>query len=306
MQAQSYPKIAILMACYNGMKWIDIQIESILKQKEVDFDLYISVDKSDDHTLEYCENLSQSDSRVHLLKKGTRFGSASKNFFSIIEACPTQGYDYFALADQDDIWLEDKLFKAVSYLSSHQAVGYSSNVDAFWENGDRKLLIKSQPQKAFDYLFEAAGPGCTYVLKKAYFKEVQAQVINNKLSKSSLIHDWFIYAYARSCSYEWYIDPEPTLFYRQHQHNQIGANTSIRSLIKRAKIVFTPETIKNINFIICLGGKNNKTLNRWCGFSKKNTLNMMLHTYQFRRKSSQTLWVLAFLIYVFAKRKPLS
>ena len=138
MQAESRPKIAVLMACYNGMKWIEAQVASILEQKQVDIELYISVDKSEDDTLGFCQSLSKLDSRVNLLQNDVRFGSASKNFFRIIEECPIKDYDFFAFADQDDIWFDDKLFKATSYLSTHQAVGYSSNVEAFWENGKRK------------------------------------------------------------------------------------------------------------------------------------------------------------------------
>ena len=58
--------------------------------------------------------------------------------------------NYIALADQDDIWKEDKLEKAIQKLEQGFD-GYSSNVEAFWENGRKKTIIKNQFQRKFDH-----------------------------------------------------------------------------------------------------------------------------------------------------------
>ncbi|MCV5197981.1 hypothetical protein OFM41_31575, partial [Escherichia coli] len=82
---------------------------------------------------------------------------------------------------------------------SSNAHAYSSNIIAFWEDGRKCLIDKAQKQVKYDYLFEAAGPGCTYVLtnelcdsfKKFYLKH------SDEVGKVTL-HDWMIYAYARN------------------------------------------------------------------------------------------------------------
>ena len=123
--------------------------------------------------------------------------------------------DYIALADQDDIWKEDKLEKAIQKLEQGFD-GYSSNVQAFWEGWPKKNNKKNQPQQKFDHLFESAGPGCTFVLTKKLALKLQQFLKNGHFNQLDNYHDWLIYAYARTQSFKWYIDSYPGVDYRQH------------------------------------------------------------------------------------------
>ena len=232
------PKVAVLLAAYNGIRWIEEQVTSILAQSGVEVTVYISVDPSTDGTEAWCATLATNLSNVILLPPAGRFGGASRNFFRLIRDVDIDNFEFFAFADQDDIWYADKLLRAVSRLEQQQADAYSSNVIAFWSDGKSRLLDKAQPQVAWDYLFEAAGPGCTYVLSKRLLDSIRLSVLVNWNALQSVsLHDWFFYAYARSHGYKWHIDPVPSMGYRQHDQNQVGANTGLRSLVARYKTI---------------------------------------------------------------------
>ena len=76
--------VAVLMATYNGVDWIDKQIESILNQSAVNIILFISDDFSSDGTFEHVRQISRLDKRVVVLPRRERMGSAGKNFYRLI------------------------------------------------------------------------------------------------------------------------------------------------------------------------------------------------------------------------------
>lgn len=234
---QDKPRVLVLMAAYNGIKWIEEQVDSVLNQVNVDVRLCISVDKSSDGTEQWVDELCKKDSRVFALPHGSRFGGAASNFFRLLQSVELYHYDGISLADQDDIWFKEKLSRAFKILNEKGCDGYSSNVIAFWGDGRRKLIKKAQPQRKFDYLFEAAGPGCTYLLSNRLATSVQAFCRERADSLTDImLHDWFIYALARSAGYRWYIDAEPSLLYRQHGGNQVGANVGFKAVKSRIAI----------------------------------------------------------------------
>ena len=173
------PSIAILLSAYNGAKWIEEQIDTILKQQDVSIQLFISVDLSTDNTYALCKEFEQTKTNITVLEYGDRFGGAAKIFFRLIRDVDFLSFDYVALADQDDIWNDGKLHHAIKVIKQDDLDGYSSDVIAFWSNGREELVKKSFPQKKFDYFFEAAGPGCTYVLKQQSAQKFKKFLIKN-------------------------------------------------------------------------------------------------------------------------------
>ena len=235
---ESLPGVAVLLAAYNGMAWIEEQVDSILQQKEVDIDIYISVDISNDDTYEWCKDLAVRNTHVNILSYGNHFGGAAKNFLRLIRDVDFSTYDYISLADQDDIWLPNKLFHAVNMLQKNNMDAYSSDVIAFWSDGREKLVKKSYPQKRYDYFFEAAGPGCSYVLKYQSLQQFKAFLIKNWNQVNSIeSHDWLMYAFFRSRKMSWYIDSKALMFYRQHGSNQVGSNFGLLAYLKRIRMI---------------------------------------------------------------------
>jgi len=228
------PSIAVLLAAYNGMEWIEEQVASISSQKNTSIEIFISVDLSNDKTYEWCQDLARNNSYIKVLPYGERFGGAAKNFYRLIRDVDFSYFDYIALSDQDDIWDGDKLRHAISVIEKDNLDGYSGNVIAFWSDGQERLDKKNFPQKRFDYFFEAAGPGCTYVFKQQAIQKFKKFLIKN-WTKVNLVelHDWMIYAYFRSQGMRWKIDNKPLMRYRQHQHNQVGINYGLKAYLIR-------------------------------------------------------------------------
>lgn len=233
------PRVAVLLAAYNGMLWIEEQISSILAQRGVDVTIYISVDASSDETLVCCKNLSVREPRVIVLPDtGERFGGAAKNFFRLMRDVDFAGFDYVSYADQDDIYLEDKYLAAHNDIVKYDCAGYSGNATAFWPDGRQVLLVKSQPQRKYDFLFEAGGPGCSYVLRVSDALEFKQFLIQNWQAVNDVsLHDWLTYAWFRSTGRVWHIDADSYILYRQHGGNQVGANDGFSGLKSRYKLL---------------------------------------------------------------------
>lgn len=232
------PSVAVLLAAFNGAEWIKAQLDSIQVQQGVDVEIFISVDESIDATIAECQRYVLDSSNVTLLPDLGRLGGAGKNFYRLLRDVDVESFDYVAFADQDDLWLPDKLARAVSVLSVGGFGGYSSDVLAFWPDGREQILGKAHPQVRWDHLFEAAGPGCTYVLSTCLAKAVKELIVDRWADVQQVtLHDWLVYAIARSSGYTWYIDPVPSMRYRQHHANVVGANSGWRALRARWAMV---------------------------------------------------------------------
>lgn len=235
---KSRPRIAVLLAAYNGDKWIKEQIDTIMAQKEVEVQVFISVDLSADSTYQLCKQFEEVESRITVLPYGECFGGAAKNFFRLIKDVDFISFDYVSLSDQDDIWFEDKLCSAVNKIKEKNLDAFSSDVIAFWEDGREKLVKKSFPFKKYDFLFESAGPGCTYVFKSNSLARFKFFLIENfNLVSQVALHDWMIYAYMRYNKMQWCIDVDSSMLYRQHLNNQIGFNSGFHAYKRRAVLV---------------------------------------------------------------------
>ena len=246
------PRVAVLMAAYNGVPWVEEQVKSILVQDNVDVTIFVSVDRSNDGTEVLIEQLSDLERRIVLLPYGSQYGSAAMNFLHIIRSVDCSEYDYVALADQDDIWFSDKLCAAISDLKATGSVGYSSDVLAFWPNGKRALLKKSFPQASYDHFFESPGPGCTFVLCSSLLEEFRYDFssFENYASQLTTNHDWFLYAYARCKGYKWFISDGPGMLYRQHERNQVGINSGLGAYADRVRLVRTKWYRKQVDLIV--------------------------------------------------------
>jgi rhamnosyltransferase len=242
------PSIAVLLAAYNGEQYINEQLDSILSQEGVDLSIIISVDKCTDSTLSIVNNYASTHpSNIQVLPYGKKYGSAGSNFTRLLCEVNLNPYQYISFADQDDIWLPEKLERAVSEIEKNNTDGYSSNVTAFWETGKTKLIEKSFQQVEFDYLFESPGPGCTFLLTRDLTTQIQSQ-LQERLREGKLLwmHDWYCYSFARFYGFSWHIDPKPMMLYRQHALNVIGANSGLIGFIRRLRTIINGDFFYNV------------------------------------------------------------
>ena len=280
------PRIAVLLAAYNGMQWIEKQLNSIFQQNGVSLKIFISVDRSTDDTLAFCKKLALKNSSVVLLKYGEHFGGAAKNFFRLLSEVNISDFDYVCFSDQDDIWLPDKIFRAHEVISRTNADAYSSNVLAFWSNGRQNLIKKSQKQVCWDFLFEAAGPGCTYVMRKNLAFSLQSLLKARWPDVQQVgLHDWFFYAYARANGYRWVIDDYAGMLYRQHENNQVGVNSGLKAFVQRARSVLNGwGLIQSALIAQLIGLGDDAFVKRWSAGSRSGLLWLGCHAWQCRRR----------------------
>lgn len=255
-----YPNITVLLATYNGANYVKEQISSILSQCEVNVKIVISDDCSQDDTINVIKQLDLPDSKI-LIHSQTKKGGAAKNFFYLIENIELDDFtEFYALSDQDDIWLPSKLSRAVNTLNSNNSDGYSSLYYTYYPQNQKIVKsTKSSIQTQFDYVFEGPGPGCTFVLRKNLVEQLKTFYIKNKTLCDSLeFHDWFIYFFSRIFNFKWIIDATPTLLYRQHSANVFGDNKGIAAKVNRLFDLFKGFFFKDVYTMHNLAMQGNK------------------------------------------------
>ena len=290
------PRIAVCLAVYNGVQWLAEQLDSILAQTGVSVKVFVSVDQSSDGSEAWIDQRAACDERIIVLPHGQRFGSAAPNFFRILRDMELPAFDYLSFADQDDLWLQDKLLRAHQRLVSTGADAYSSDVRAFWSDGRQALITKSQPQTRWDFLFEAAGPGCTYVISSEVAQALQKLLRARPDDIREVgLHDWFIYAFTRASGFHWVIDDYAAMLYRQHDSNQVGVNLGWRASLRRARQVLSGWGLNQSLLIARLTGlENTPFVLRWAGQNPTGLLWLACNAGQCRRrKRDQVVFILS-------------
>ena len=236
-KGEAEPSVAILLATYNGARFLGEQLHSIERQTWHNWKVYASDDSSTDLTREILERYREKwgNDRLTIID-GPKEGSVA-NFQSLIGHASIEA-DYYAYCDQDDVWLEEKLSRAISMLGLHSASGYSCAVNAVWEDGRQKVLSQSPRMRSHDHLFEGAGQGCGFVLTAAFFQQVQRYCQQHRSDAEAMhYHDWLIYLLCRAWGLTWFFDEQPMLRYRQHGTNEIGARNMGSGFAHRLKLV---------------------------------------------------------------------
>ncbi|MCJ1805911.1 glycosyltransferase [Flavobacterium covae] len=236
-------KILVILASYNGEKYIEQQVKSIIQQKDVRIDLKIYDDNSKDGTKIIGERLKSINDNITFVQNLKNSGSAAVNFLNALSKNKPylNNYDFVAFSDQDDVWHEEKLVIATKKLIKEDKSLYCSNLYLWNEKTFKKsILRKDYSQTTFDFLFEGGSAGCTYVFSKKLAKIVidEYEKIDVK-SWRGFSHDWFVYFIARSNNLGVYIDSNSYIDYRIHTDNVHGHlnKINLNSLLKRFKMV---------------------------------------------------------------------
>jgi rhamnosyltransferase len=295
----SVPGVAVLLATYNGIDFIAEQIESILSQTSCLVEIWVSDDQSTDGTWEWLREKSSVERRISLLPREHRHGNAARNFYRLLRDVDSSKYDYIALSDQDDVWLANKLCLCIREMRERKAAAVSSNVVAVWPNGRKKLIRKSQRQRRLDFLFESAGPGCTYVMTAECiggFKQFLAA--NRSAVEAVQFHDWMLYAWVRSSGFAWYILPSATMYYRQHGGNEYGANSGWSAFLRRLAQVRTGwyrEQILRIAGLVRDGASFTAECAATVRLVERRTMTsriaLIVKTSELRRKAADRAWL---------------
>lgn len=293
----SLPKVAILLATHNGANWLDLQLRSILQQTHANWILFSQDDASSDTTGELLLHHASQDARIQaprLLQ--TRLGSATANFFALLQACDWAGCDYVALCDQDDVWAPDKLARGIHCLQREGSQAYSCDLVAF--DNDRhtaRYLAKGGRYVQGDHLFQGASAGCTYLLTRAAATLVRERVAERRSAAlGSLSHDWLIYAICRGAGLRWTHDRTALVFYRQHGRNAYGAGSRWHELNRKLQLIrsgwYRRMILENGRYIDT-DAWSREVLNRIEHLTVSDCLWLARRAHHFRRRPVEIWWL---------------
>lgn len=219
------PRVLVLMAVYNGAQYLQEQIESILTQKNVDVTLLIVDDCSQDNSLAICNAYACEFENVIVRENANNVG-CTPNFMNALYSSDCDGYEYFAFADQDDVWLPEKLDVATRALGSRKtpALYFSDfyNVNENLSNPVPELInfkgLESAPASA---IVRAWVNGCVMVFNSAFRDIIRAY----RPPSFPRGHDAWIHAIARYTA-DVIADYDNALQLRRiHGKNAVGAAT---------------------------------------------------------------------------------
>ena len=245
MERNNY-KIAILLATYNGGKYIWEQLESLFQQSRSDFHLYVRDDGSSDDTMKIVGQFHEMyPDRVTILKDSQKHRGAAKSFMYLLENVDSE---YYMFCDQDDIWLPEKIEKTFTQMKDIEkvitekgtaaqkvpilvatdlgVVDEQLNLITYSFNKDLKIdVFRKHPELI---CVRHVVTGCTMMFNRA------TKLASLPMSPRATMHDeWVALCVHFKGGVISIIDDSPIL-YRQHTSNTLGAEQARKGFFARA------------------------------------------------------------------------
>ncbi len=237
--------IGILLATYNGSAFIRSLLESILTQSYGDFRLYVRDDGSTDDTLAIVREAAKRDDRIHIVDDGRGNQRVVQNFARLMEHALQDGCSAVFFSDQDDVWLPNKVEVGVQELQKLE--GQHGTETPLLVHTDLEV-VDSELQRVHPSFMQFSGitnntqhplqtllvqnfvTGCTILANRSLLEA------SLPIPPEAVMHDWWLALCAASLGEIAYID-RPTIKYRQHEDNQVGATsfTYWQALMKRLR-----------------------------------------------------------------------
>ena len=217
--------VQIIMATYNGEKYLEEQMDSLLAQTWTDIRVEVCDDGSTDHTCDVIERYAQKDSRISIHRNEENKGYV-RNF---LEGMQRSEAEYIMFCDQDDIWDQNKIEVTLGAMEQAErgsadipilvftdAINFDSDTGQGRSHEKSHLNIKKVDTA---HLFmENKVIGCTVMVNRAvlpYLTEIPQEI---------RVHDWWLALICSHFGQIVYVD-RPTLRYRQHSGNMIGGSS---------------------------------------------------------------------------------
>lgn len=219
-------KVDILLATYNGEKYLQEQLNSILNQSYTDFKLLISDDKSTDKTINILKKYEKMDNRIKVFYQKKNLGYI-KNFEFLIKKSTN---NFIMFSDQDDIWRINKIESQLAYLLESKVDLVYSDVELVNQNLspiDKSYyeilnIAPLEGNKWKNILFRNPIIGNTVIVKKELLDQIR------EIPKE-IPHDWYIGIIA-SMRNGIKFQNIPLTKYRIHSNNTSGVQTNVNSL----------------------------------------------------------------------------
>ena len=206
--------ISVCMATYNGEAFIREQLLSILSQLSLKDEVLIADDGSSDATLEIIQGLN--DSRIKVLAPEQKnLGST----YNLERALASAMGEFIFLADQDDLWLENKVSKVLAEFENltvscvlHDAYFYAQNATGKWEQGKRLFEVRPPWHGIWANVLKNSFTGCCMAFRRELLD------LALPFPQGLPMHDQWIGICAEKTKKARFLN-EPLLEYRQHAHN---------------------------------------------------------------------------------------
>lgn len=268
-------RINIIMAVYNGEKYLKELIDSIISNTFVNWRLFIYDDGSVDQSKDIIDGYVKNEGKRIFYIKNEKNKGLVRNFLEgtkeIINFGDLTKQDYFMFCDQDDVWLNEKLEKTLEHMKMKEKSNLPIAVytDAYVVDKDLNIketsFFKSNNLNTnttdFNHLLmENRLIGCTVMFNYFLYQKLDI------LPRNARYHDWWIGLIASGFGKVSYLDV-PTLLYRQHGGNQVG-NKSFRGYVKKSILTLNKQKI-SINESIQQAEEFNKIYGNNLGKSKQ-------------------------------------
>ena len=229
--------VAVLMSTYNGEKYLKEQIDSILEQRDVEVTLFIRDDGSKDGTLAMINQYVKNCINIKLVKDKNNLGPGM-SFLTLLKhiIIEERKFDFYAFADQDDIWLDNKLKEAVKLIPdsnnvptlycSNQLIYKNDNIEGERFRQKPEICLKSQITRNLLY-------GCTFVFNLSLASLVVESGFPDKGIIACGNHDAWLVLVALLLGQVVY-DQKAYIKYRLHGNNLVGIhNLTVKERITR-------------------------------------------------------------------------
>lgn len=217
------------MATYNGEMFLREQIDSILSQKNVDVYILVRDDGSTDDTINILKQYSEKENLSWYIGKHL---NVAKGYLDLMKHVKNKDFDYFALADQDDVWDEDKLFIAAQNLDQ-----FSKDKPCLYYSGQRlvdqnlkliSLHTLNTKRSLFTRFVLSDFAGCTGVFNRCLLDKV-----NEYSPTYILMHDTWILKICLALGGNVFVDTGVHMNYRQHSRNTIGLKKGLYGSLRQ-------------------------------------------------------------------------
>jgi len=226
------PEVSVLLATFNGEKYLDEFLQSLSNQVGVKINLFVSDDGSSDSTLEILNTFAKRFNRFELFQ-GPKMGP-NQNFFHLLTV---SNGTLFAFADQDDLWLPKKLLNSVNTIKHlTEAALVSAPVTTF--EGQRR---ESEPYELPIAIMRNRTQGCTMM-----FNEKLRNILMQTQADQTVMHDWCALLVATFCGKVIYQEKSDVL-YRIHQNNFVGYKSRWRRIQSFGCSLFKANSRLNIH-----------------------------------------------------------
>lgn len=220
--------IQVLLSTFNGQQYLRQQLDSLLCQNQIELNILIRDDGSTDNTRIILEEYEKRYTNIKVIYSENV--GVKKSFFELIKQAST--HDLYALCDQDDVWLPNKLYEAKQKISQEpfdNPILYFSRTTLVDQDLNPLGQWPSVPHKKLSFqnaLIENFAVGCTVVFNKS---ARDLLLIHEPHIDSLIMHDWWMYLCVMSCGKIIY-DPRSFIHYRQHSNNIVGGSISFFSV----------------------------------------------------------------------------